>query len=94
MIDLDALPIVPHEDIASVDCCGCLLVQVRGELAEILCNECGAVVRTVPITDIEAVMTELARTGAILQRDLSILRNRQQFPRNVGHRGVHLRAVW
>lgn len=31
-----------------VDCCGCLVVQVRGDEADITCNECGAVVRTVP----------------------------------------------
>jgi len=44
----DDLPIIPHEDIADVGCCGCLMVRVRGGEADILCNECGAVIRTQP----------------------------------------------
>jgi uncharacterized protein (DUF983 family) len=52
-------PIIPHEDVADVDCCGCLFVQVRGERAEITCNECGAVIRTVPAEEAAAVMAGL-----------------------------------
>ena len=52
-------PIIPHEDVADVDCCGCLFVQVRGEQAEITCNECGAVNRTVPAEEAAAVMAGL-----------------------------------
>jgi hypothetical protein len=33
-----------------VDCCGCLFVQVRGDNGDIACNECGTVIRTVPVT--------------------------------------------
>jgi hypothetical protein len=31
-----------------VDCCGCLIVVERGDQADLTCNECGAVIRTVP----------------------------------------------
>ena|SRR5688572_29959791 len=41
-------PIVPHMDTGDPDCCGCLVVNVRGDEADLVCNECGALVRTVP----------------------------------------------
>jgi len=63
--NLNELPIIPHEDVADVECCGCLMVLLQGDQAEILCNECGIVVRRVAIADICATMTELARTGTI-----------------------------
>src|SRR5207253_2792071 len=59
------LPIVPHEHVAQVDCCGCLMVQTRGNQAEILCNECGAIIRTVAERDVLSAMLELARTDLI-----------------------------
>jgi hypothetical protein len=40
---MDDFPIIPHES-AGVDCLGCLIVNVRGNDAELVCNECGAVV--------------------------------------------------
>jgi hypothetical protein len=49
-----------------VDCGGCLFVRERGDKADIVCNECGAVVRTVLAEDAAAVMnalmTEIAST--------------------------------
>jgi hypothetical protein len=58
----DNLPIIPHENVADVDCCGCLMVCPRGDQADIVCNECGGVIQTVPISDVEAAMLELAQT--------------------------------
>ena len=43
------LPIVPHE-VTGADCCGCLIVDVDGDQATILCNECGAIIRTLRLT--------------------------------------------
>ena len=63
--NLDELPIIPHEDVAGVDCCGCLMVRRQGDEAEILCNECGVLVSRVPIGDIYATMTELVQTDTI-----------------------------
>ena len=43
------LPIIPHEHVADIDCCGCLMVSLREGKADIHCNECGEVLRTVPV---------------------------------------------
>jgi hypothetical protein len=52
--------IVPHEVAIGADCCGCLIVQVCGDQADITCYECGAVVRTVPVELASAVMVKMA----------------------------------
>ena len=41
--------IVPHEIATGADCHGCLVVKERGEVADLVCSSCGAVVDTVPI---------------------------------------------
>jgi hypothetical protein len=61
----DNLPIIPHEEVADVDCCGCLMVRVRESQADILCNECGAIIRTVAVREVESAMLEMARTDTI-----------------------------
>ena len=63
----DRLPIIPHQNFGADDCCGCLVVEKKDQddQAEILCNECLAVVRTVPIPDVEKVMAELVQTDTI-----------------------------
>jgi len=56
------LPIVAHETLG-VDCCGCLFVRLKGpDQAEIVCNECGAVVRTLPVDEVEAAVQKLSET--------------------------------
>jgi hypothetical protein len=60
--DEQAFPIIPHEVATGADCCGCLIVQVRGDQADITCNECGAVVRTVSVELASTVMVEMAST--------------------------------
>jgi hypothetical protein len=60
----DRLPIIPHENLGA-DCCGCLYVRVEGGQADIVCNECAAVIRTVPVGDIERVVKDLAQTDTI-----------------------------
>ena len=47
-------PIIPHESIT-----GHSFVQVRGNEADITCNECGAVIRTVLAQEAAAVMEAL-----------------------------------
>ena len=56
----ESYPIIPHEDVEKVDCCGCLFVRTRGNEAEITCNECGVVVRTVPVEAAAATLVEMA----------------------------------
>jgi hypothetical protein len=56
----EQIPIIPHESIGGVDCCGCLWVRMSSEdQAEIVCNECDAVIRTVPVSEVERVLLEL-----------------------------------
>jgi hypothetical protein len=42
------------------ECCGCLVAVERGDQANITCNECGAVVRTVPVERASAALLEMA----------------------------------
>ena len=58
--DEQAIPIIPHEVATGADCCGCLIVRMRGDQADITCNECGAVICTVPAERAPAVMLEIA----------------------------------
>ena len=60
--DEQGFPIVSHEVATGADCCGCLIFQVRGDQGDITCNECGAVVRTVPVERASSVMVEMAST--------------------------------
>jgi hypothetical protein len=50
------LPIVPHED----GCCGCLIVVEFGDYANLVCNECGALIRTVPTDEAPKVLLRMA----------------------------------
>src|SRR5689334_13782135 len=53
---------LPHSDFGAPDCCGCLNGIVRGDHAEIVCNECAAVVRTVPAENLEKTLNEMTLT--------------------------------
>lgn len=50
---------IPHSDFGDAECCGCLNGVIRGELADIICNECEAIVRTVPAVDLAQTFTEM-----------------------------------
>jgi hypothetical protein len=52
----DELPIVPHDD---DDCCGCLIVVERGAVADLVCNECGALIRTVPTDEAPQILMRM-----------------------------------
>ena len=52
----DELAVVPHSD----DCCGCLVVIERGDDADLVCNECGALIRTVPTDEAPQVLMRMA----------------------------------
>jgi phage FluMu protein Com len=52
--------VVPHEIVAKVECCGCLVAMRSGDNAEIRCNECDALIDTVSLIDLQATMTKLA----------------------------------
>ena len=52
--------VLPHELATGADCDGCLIVVERGDMVEIKCNSCGAVVDTVPIERAGTRLMELA----------------------------------
>jgi phage FluMu protein Com len=56
------LPTLPHSEFGDLDCCGCLAGHLRGDIAEIIFNECGALIRTVPTTALERVLAEMELT--------------------------------
>jgi hypothetical protein len=60
----DWLPIIPHESLGT-GCCGCLVVRVNNDETDIVCNECGEVIRTVRAGDIQAVMSEMTQTDIV-----------------------------
>jgi hypothetical protein len=50
---------LPHADFGDPECCGCLNGVIRADHADIVCNDCGAVVRTVPLNDLEKTLNEM-----------------------------------
>ena len=52
-------PIVPHQLAGDPDCCGCIFPVFRGNEADITCNECGAIVKTVPADHAVDALMEL-----------------------------------
>jgi hypothetical protein len=51
--------ILPHADFGAPECCGLLLPNERGEVADIICNECGAIVQTVPASDLSLILDQM-----------------------------------
>jgi hypothetical protein len=52
--------IVRHEVATSADCDGCLIVMRQGDVADLMCSSCGAIVDTVPIDRTGLRLMELA----------------------------------
>ena len=52
--------VVPHEVATGAQCDGCLVVRTRDNVAELVCNICGAVVDTVPSDRAGPRLMELA----------------------------------
>jgi hypothetical protein len=51
--------ILPHSDFGDPECCGLLLPFVRGDFADITCNECGGIVQTVEAADLRRMLDEM-----------------------------------
>lgn len=54
--------ILPHSDFGDPDCWGCLNAIRKGDQAEIVCNECAVVVRTVPVNEMQKTLDEMELT--------------------------------
>ena len=53
---------IPHADFGDPECCGFLQGVTIGSEAEIECNECGAVIRSVPVNDLQRTLQEMEAT--------------------------------
>jgi hypothetical protein len=53
---------LPHSSFGAPDCCGCLNAIVGGNQAEIICNECDRLVRTVPVSDLQKTLDDMELT--------------------------------
>jgi hypothetical protein len=51
--------IVPHSDHGDVECCGLIMIEVRGDKADLQCNECGVILKTVSAAEAEQVLGEM-----------------------------------
>jgi hypothetical protein len=51
--------IIPHSSFGDPDCCGCLNPIVQGDHADIVCNECESIVRTVPSAELQKTLNEM-----------------------------------
>jgi hypothetical protein len=50
---------LPHSSFGAPACCGCLDGIVRGDQADIVCNECDAVIRTVLAAELQKTLDEM-----------------------------------
>ena len=53
------VPMIPHAVVADTDCPGCLVVGLKGNRAEILCNECGSLIVSMPVREVETYFQNL-----------------------------------
>jgi hypothetical protein len=51
--------ILPHSDFGDPQCCGLLLLFERGAFADVVCNECGAIVQTFEAADLRRSLDEM-----------------------------------
>lgn len=55
-------PILPHQCFGDPDCCGTpwpLVLENDRGVAEIICNACDAIVKTVPVADVQRTIREM-----------------------------------
>jgi len=58
-------PILPHQDFGDPECCGTLWPLIREDqpdTADIICNECDVVVKTVAVADLQRTLDEMELT--------------------------------
>jgi hypothetical protein len=60
---------IPHADFGDADCCGCLNgIITAADWAEIVCNECEVVVRTVLPADLQQTLDEMDSRSTCARR--------------------------
>jgi hypothetical protein len=55
------VPTIPHATVADTDCLGCLVVGLNDSTCEVLCNECGTLIGSVPVGEVKNFFQESLR---------------------------------
>ena len=84
---------LPHSDFGDPECCGCLNGVIRGDQADIVCNECGTVLRTVPVANVGQTLTELELTLEVASEMCPHCGSVNLFPGFSKNARIHLSAV-
>ena len=84
---------LPHSDFGDPECCGCLNGVIRGDQADIVCNECGTVLRTVPAANVGQTLTELEITLEVASEMCPHCGSVNLFPGFSKNARIHLSAV-
>ena len=56
-----------YSEFGNPDCCGCLNGVINGDWADIVCDECDAVIRTVSAADLQNTFDEMELTPGCCQ---------------------------
>jgi hypothetical protein len=72
--------ILRHSDFGDPECCGLFLSRERGDVADLRCNECGFVLQSVPVADLQRVQDQMqAKLGFATETCLHC-RHENHFP--------------
>jgi hypothetical protein len=71
---------IPHSDFGDPDCCGMLYGIIRGDVANIECNECEAVIRAVPPPALGKTLGEMELTLGVASEICPHCGNANLFP--------------
>lgn len=63
---------LPHAAVGARDCNGYLYGIEQGQWADIVCNGCDAVIRTVPAAELPQVLSEMERAAPVRSRAAGI----------------------
>jgi hypothetical protein len=75
--------LVPHSDVGDPDCCGCVVPDIRGDVADLVCNECILVVKhDISVNDVNRCLLELAR--GCQKHKMSAQRSAERIPSLLG----------
>jgi hypothetical protein len=83
---------IGHADFGNPKCSGCLngIINGDGTQANVTCNECGSIIRTVPVVDLQKTLDEMEIGLYLATAILSVLSGREFVPRVHDDGGVRL----
>ena len=84
---------LPDSGFGDPECCGCLNGVIRGDQADIVCNECGTVLRTVPVANVGRTLTELELKLEVASEMCPHCGSGESVPGLFHHARIHLSAV-